>query len=781
MEKIEELINTIENQEKDKTRNDYFRYFRNWHWFVISVFAALAVALILYKSTPETYKVQSRLIIFAEENKISEELSFNEPRYNERSNISDEVGILSSYSVFRKAIENLNWKTSWYKSSFFSKTELYNAPFDVITQEDAVNLAGIPLKITILNDQEYLVAVNSKANINGVNQKISFKEKASFNKPFKNDYFHFSLSNRSGVTSENFSFVFNDESFLTSVYQKKVEITANPRESELVIVESQGEVPQKEADFLNELNKVFIEFDMDKRNRTSENSVQFIDEQTKEIKATLTKSEEEINNYRKTHGLMNLGQEANVIYTTLGDIESEKFDTEQKLEYYQNLKNIIGDPEKISQLSPPGFLQEQGNGLNEMLADLKDLYNRREVLALSVKEKSPDFVRLQNEIEITRSGIEESIGNLILNTQREKQNIDARYRNVQSRLSRLPESEKNLISMQRDYDVNNDLYNFLLQKKAEASITRASIAPQAKIIDPAQSAYAEKLGPKIIIFIFGGLFLGILIPFLFITISGFFNNKIESVNEIENASGIPVLDEIIHHKYKHPLPVFSHPRSGITESFRNLKVKVLNKIPEPGQKVISVNSMDSGEGKSFISANLAAALSLGNKKVLLVGTDLRNPSLHKTFEIHDGKGLGSYLNNEAEFDEIINPASSENLFFARSGEVPENPSELLESNRFEEFINTARDRFDYIVLDNAPLKLVPDANWTSRFSDIKLFTLRLNYSRKNEVYNINKHVSLTNLKNSFIVVNDTPMQAYGYGSRYWKRGYGKYNKKMRIA
>lgn len=782
MDKIEELINTIENQENDKTRNDYLRYFRNWPWFMVSVLLGLALALFLYEITPETYQVQSRLIVYGEENTISSELSFNEPRYGEKSNNSDQIGILNSFSVFSKTIENLDWKTTWYKKTTFSKIELYNnAPFDAITQEDAKNLTSVLLEITALNDKEYLIAANAEAFVNGVKQKVKFEDKAYFNQPYKNEYFHFSLSNRNGNSGEKYSFVFNNPNLLTSYYQKKVELIANPKESELVIIQSEGQNPQKEADFLNKLNKVFIQFGMEKKTQISENSVSFIEEQAKEVKDSLKKAEERINNYRKANGSMNLGQEANVVYETLSEIENEKYDAGQVLEFYQNLKNNIGNSEKINQISTPAFVQNSSSGLNEMLTELKNLYTRREVLTFSVKEKSPNYIRLEKKIEMVYAGIKESLDNLIFNAKREKQNIDSRFQTVQARLTQLPETEKNLISMQRDFDVNNELYNFLLKKKAEASISQASIAPQAKIIDPALSEYAVRLGPNLIIFVFSGIFLGLIIPFLLITLVGYFNTKIESEIEIESASKIPVLDEIIHHKYKDSLPILNHPHSGITESFRNLKVKVLNKIPEQHQKVISINSMISGEGKSFISANFAATLSLNKKRVLLVGTDLRNPSLNSVLDIQSGKGLSSFLSNESGFDDIIHSTSFENLFFVQSGAIPDNPSELLENEMFEQFVNIAREQFDYIVLDNAPLLLVPDANWTSRYSDINLFILRLNYSRKKEISNINKLIVNVGIKNSFLVVNDAPQKGYGYGSRYWKKGYGNYNKKMKIA
>lgn len=782
MEKIEELIDNLEKQEKDNTRSDYLKFLRHWPWFAVSCLVCLTICLILYKMTPETYQVQSRLLIYGEENKKSSELSFEEKRYTEKPNINDQIGILQSYSIFREAIKNLDWKTTWYKNGLFGKTELYkNEPFDVIEQSDASNLPNVMIDITALNDKEYLISVDAKTVIQGVEQLVQFKEKAYFNTPFRNDYFHFSLNNKKGEAGEKYSFVFNKENLLTAAYQKKVVLTANAKESQVVIIESKGQVPQKEADFLNELNNVFIRFGVEKISLTSENSVSFIDSQAVAVQQSLKIAEENLNNYKRSNQLMNLGQEANLVYSKLGDTESQKNEIDQVLQYYYNLRNNAGNSEKIGQISSPPFVRESNDGLNDMVTKLKELYTKREVLSMTVTKISPNYIQLEKEIQMARQGIEETLNNLISSTEREKQNIDSRYHSVQSRLTGLPEAEKNLISMQRDFDVNNELYNFLLKKKAEAAISQASIAPQAKVIDPALSEYAVRLGPNLLLYAFAGLFFGIVIPFILILLFGIFNNKIETVKEVESRLMVKILDEIIHHKYKSNLPVIEYPQSGITESFRSLKVKLLNKFQEPWQKVISINSLISGEGKSFISANFAAILSMSNKRVLLVGTDLRNPTLHLFLDTKAGDGLSSFLKNETDFDEIINKTSTPNLFFVQAGAVPQNPSELLENGRFEEFMNTARGQFDYIVLDNAPLLLVPDANLTTRYADISLFILRLNYSRKDEVSDINKIVENSGIKNAYVILNETPQKGYKYGSRYWKNGYGNYYKKMRVV
>jgi capsular exopolysaccharide synthesis family protein len=359
--------------------------------------------------------------------------------------------------------------------------------------------------------------------------------------------------------------------------------------------------------------------------------------------------------------------------------------------------------------------------------------------------------------------------------------MKGRYNTVQERLKKLPETEKKLIGIQREFDLNNELYTYMLQKKAESSISKASIAPEVQVIDPAMAEAAIKMGPSMIKTVFVGLFGGFMLPFAFITLIGFFNNKIETREEIEKGSHIPVLEGIIQHKYKVKLPVIIHPRSGIAESFRGLKSNLNAILEQPGAKVVSINSLIPGEGKSFISSNFSAILTKSNKKVLLIGADLHKPTLHQYFDMKETFGLSDYFKNEKSIEEIINPTYITNLSFIQAGPIPNNPSDLLDNTKFEQLVEVARRMFDFIIIDNAPILLVPDAILTSGFSDVSLFVLRIKHSHKDQIKQINKIVDFNRVKRAAIVINEAPDRGYGYGNKYWKKGYGEYKQKMSIA
>lgn len=318
----------------------------------------------------------------------------------------------------------------------------------------------------------------------------------------------------------------------------------------------------------------------------------------------------------------------------------------------------------------------------------------------------------------------------------------------------------------------------MLKKKAEASISLASSIPQVQVIDPAMTESAEQIGPSLPINMVAGFGLGFFIPFLFILISDAFNTKLDSFEEVEKLSKLPILDGIIHSNYKNGLPVIQNPHSGIAESFRILKINLKNILNSPAKKVLSINSLVPGEGKSFIAANLAAILSMGTneKKVLIVEGDLRKPKLNILFGDNKEIGLSTYLTNKNKIEEVIIQTPFANLYFVPAGEIPPNPTELLESGRFDSFIEEARSKFDYIIIDNAPISLVPDGLMTSKLADSSMFIIRLNFSKKRELKEIDKVVAVNSLKNPIIVLNDASRNRFGYGNKYGKNGYSNYIK-----
>ncbi len=784
MEKIEEIISLIDAHEKKETRNVFLKYLKKWPWFLLVCFIGVSLGYFVFKKSPNIYQVSSRILIKGEEKDLNNLLSFNNPMMamGKKTNVENQIGILQSYTLYKKALDNLNWETSWFHKELLYNKELYNnEPFELVLPPNAINAEDIMIELKALNEKEYLLKAEGETYLNGYKQTINIEKAVKFGQPYYDEFFSFTVNPKWGKVDEIYYLRFNNLNSLTKQYLRKTQIALEELNSELILITIEGENPQKEADFINELNNVFMQFGVENKSKNSENSMEFIDSQLSRIQTSLKSAEDNFSSYRRNNQVMNLGQEAQLVYAKLEEIENEQYLTELQYNYYTDLQQYLDDSKKIEEMVNPSVLGINDANLNGMLTRLMELYGRREVLSFSVQEKNPSLIVLEKEIKVTRDGLEETLKNQIKSTETKLSSMKERYSSIQERLKKLPETEKQLVGIQREFDLNNELYTYMLQKKAEASISKASIAPEVQVIDPAIVDAAIKVGPSMVKNVFAGLMGGFILPFVFITLVGFFNNKIETREEIEKSSHIPVLEGIIQHKYNTKLPVIQHPRSGIAESFRGLKSNLNAILEQPGAKVVSINSLIPGEGKSFISSNFSAILTKANKKVLLIGADLHKPTLHKYLDVQESFGLSNYFKNEKAIEEIITNTSVPNLQFIQAGPIPNNPSDLLDNSKFERLVDVARLMFDYIIIDNAPILLVPDAILTSSFSDVSLFILRINHSHKDQIKQINKVVDFNKVKRAAIVINDAPDRGYGYGNKYWKKGYGEYKNKMSIA
>jgi capsular exopolysaccharide synthesis family protein len=341
-------------------------------------------------------------------------------------------------------------------------------------------------------------------------------------------------------------------------------------------------------------------------------------------------------------------------------------------------------------------------------------------------------------------------------------------------IKKLPATERELITIQRDYEVNNTVYTFLLEKKAETGIARASNISDNKIIDRADIVNAVQIMPRTYRNNLKALLFGILVPGILISLLYYFNNKIIDNDDILKRTRAPVIGYISHSESIKEIAVVDKPGSSLAESFRAVRTSLRYLVKDNQHPVISITSTITSEGKTFISVNLAAIIAMLGKKVLLVGLDLRKPRIHKILDIDNNNGISIYLSNNCEYEEVIKGTPVENLFYATSGPVPPNPAELINSERMKIFIEKAKQEYDYIIIDTPPIAVVADTMLLSDFTDINLFIVRQRFSSKNTLELIEELYQGAKLKNMGIIVNDISLTGYyGYGLRYgYYKGYG---------
>ena len=775
-QEIENITYYPEQHNQYDFKKLFFRIIKKWYWFAISIFMGFFAAWLYSRYMPPEYSIQSSLIINEYESGIKR-LNLSPNQGNERVvNVmgQDHAGRLKSHFVSLNTLQSLGWNISWYQNTPLYGKDLYGRdPFKVILLSDKTNLKDIPVSITSISDSEFKVDVETTDSLKNT---IKFSQKCQFGEPFENKYFGFILEKFGSqiVSGKRFYFVINNLNNLALQYQKKLKVISNEKKPDMIELVLSENNAKRGVDFLNRLEQTYIEYGLDEKNRVAENTMKFIDNQLKSVTDSLSYSENKFTNFRTRTQSVDLNQSGGLAMQKQESLESEKAILESRLAYLRNLHDDINDSKQMKQVVVPSVFGITDQTLNTLVTKLSDLYSRREVLSFSVQEKAPSLILLDKEIQLTNSMLSKNINTLLTATETDLRNINRRAGGFSYQLSLLPKTEQQLSSLKRSFDLNNELYTYLLKMRAESAITYASNQPDVKVLDPARLETTKQTSPMTLLNYLIGMILGFLLPISIILFTDFINGSIQTKEEVEQTTRLPIAGMIIHNKGKKDMVVLENPRSNITESFRLLRTNLKYILNGEGKKVIAVQSSVSGEGKSFVSMNLASILAMNDFKVLLVGVDMRMSSLDKALKSTNKKGLSTYLSNQDRFEDVIENSSIDNLSFIPSGPVPPNPAELLENGNFENFMKEAKARFDYIILDSPPVSLVTDGIIAGRHADVNLFVIRFRYSNKEQIKLINELDSKKTLSNVALVLNDAIKENFGSGGYYNSRNKGYY-------
>lgn len=783
----DELLKLLDQKEPEPVdiKEILFKFLRYWHWFVIAGVLGVASAIIYNKYAPPGYSVSS-LVLVKEKSGDGMNLDdlFSSFQLKSDVKIENHIGVLTSFSLNRKVVENLRWYTSWYKDMPFGDYNLYgNEPYQIIIESPKDNLTNIPIFIKNLGDGTYSVKVDAKTLHHKTEISVDFEETGKFGEKFTNKYFSFILNelqpdNEELINEGDLYFVFNDLDLLALDYLKRLEISAVNKNADLIKMDLEGQSPAMEIAYLNELGHVYIQFGLSEKNLTSENTIEFIDKQLGAIVDTLKVAGNNFTNFRANNNVFDLEQKATLVLDKLVELDSKRSMIKMQYDYYQNLNTYLGDAEKLKKMIAPSVVGITDVGLNNMLLKINELYSKKEALSYSMEAKNPGIQMIDRELEYALKSLSENLKNLVINTQHELASVQEQIDRVNKELENYPKTEQELINIKRSFDLNNELYTFLLQKRAEAEITKASNIPDIKVLDEASPSTLEKTAPKKMLNLMISLVLFLAIPFVIIVIREYFDDTVKTKEDLQKLTSIPIAGSIIHNKFQSNgsvnIPVVDHPRSVIAESMRALRTNLDYFHPSKDPFVIGIHSVIPGEGKSFVSLNLATIISMNNKKVILVDADMRRPTLSTRLHMNEKEGLSTYLIGHHSLEQVIKKTEVENLDVILSGTIPPNPAELLGSPAFEQLVAKLKKVYDVILIDNAPSNMVTDGAIVRQFTNVDLFVVRQGYSHRKLIELINQLTDNNQQKKTGIVLNDVNHQKY-YGNYSYQYG-GYYHK-----
>jgi len=763
----------------------------NWHWFALSIFAGLFIAYLVNRYSEPIYSVTSSIIIRDDDNMRgftgAENLIQGLRLVKNTKSVQNEIGILKSYTLARRSIEELgNYFSITYVGvgrRGIKEAKLYkNCPFR-ITVDTSVGIPfNNPIYLTILSTKEYQIEIDGSLN---TKEKYRFGEWIKLNTiGFKVDLANFE-GYRSEFIGRTFYFINKSPNELANQYKNKINISLNDKRGSILSITSTGFVSQQEADYLNKLMDVYIRSGLEDKNRIAENTINFIDKQLIDVADSLKLAEQKLQNFRVNNKIIDLSAEGNLLFEKLKTFQDQKAGNEIKRRYYSYLFDYLQKRKNLKDIVAPSSLGVEDQQLSTLLGLISETYIQREELLLTTNSGSPALAQIDSRLANLNRTLIEKVSSLIEGNKISSQDIDAQLSSIEKEMLRIPGSERMLINTEREFDLMNKQYTYLLEKRAEAGIAKASNIADNKVLDYAIPENALLLKPNKKVNNLLGILMGIILPLSVILTINFLNDKIIDLKEIGRITTTPILGSVGHNKFDSELPVVEKPKSTLTESFRGIRTNLQFILHNPEQKVIVVTSTISGEGKTFITANLAAIIASTDKKVLIVGLDLRKPKLQRIFGQNVQMGLSTYLIGRDRVEDIIQPTNVENLFYAPSGPIPPNPAELIGGPKMNEFISWAKARFDYIVIDTPPIAIVTDALLAHRFANVTLFVIRFKYSNKDVLHFVESLNTTDDKKSVGIIINDLQHKrvygynygyAYTYGNSYGS-GYGYYNDK----
>jgi tyrosine-protein kinase Etk/Wzc len=754
-------------------------FISNWYWFAFALLLALGFAYAKNRYSDKIYTISSTLLIKDDQlGGGTTELGNIFPGVNafkNEQNLKNEIGILKSFMLnYRTMLELPSFHVSYIsigKRGIVESRIYSNAPFKVIYDSLNNQTLGLPITIKILSTLNYKIEIDGKTN---------FTKVLSFGERFNEMGFNFKIISQPGILTFNpgesnkYYFYFNDPSELANQYRSSLSVTPIDKDATLVTLSIDGFVPDQEADYLNKLMEVYLQQGLDVKNQKAEKTIEFINGQIGSISDSLRKAEGSLESFRLSNKIIDLSKEGTLIQNRLESYENENTSLLLQKKYYLYLQEYIKIKNTTGDIVSPGVMGVTNGSLERMVEQLAALQQEKSKLKINISEDLPAVTLIDNSIKDVKSMIAENIGSSMKSLENAIKDSELRIKEVEAEINKLPGTERKLINIQRKFDLNNTVYTYLLEKKAEAGIARASTVSDNRIIDRAESFNSSMVSPKFRQNYIMALTFGLLIPIILILLIDYLNNKIIDKKDVVRGTDAPVIGYISHNQYKSDIPVSAKPGSTLAESFRSVRTSLKYFIQEKEKPVIAVSSTISSEGKTFISINLATIIAMLGKKVLLVGLDLRKPRIHKVLETETGKGMSTYLCGDNKFEEIIQSTTIENLFYAPAGPVPPNPAELIETEKMKDFIEQAKKEFDYIIIDTPPIAIVTDALLIAPYVNMYLLVVRQRYTSKNTLELIQELYKNGTLKNLGIVINDINLSGYyGYGLRYgYSMGYG---------
>ncbi len=761
----------VESQEKNVFGQLWFKYFPYWPLFLILFVLGIAGAwlYIRYKTTP--FYIASASILVKDEKKGQDESKMLEA-LNQLSTtkiIENEIEVIKSRELLYRVAKKLHLYAPLYEKGKIKRKSAYSSSPIIVQAKSPDSLtqqAGDVYYDIDSAGTKVIIGTNTFPLNEWVNTPygtLKFVPQNLIKKPTEGPLY--------------FNLV--DPKLIATYLQGSLQASSVSKLSSVINLKFTDENSRRAEDVLNALVLSYSEAALNDKNTLAANTLYFVEERLKIVEKDLDSIEQKLQQYKANSGAIDISSQGTLFLENVSTLSQKIGDVNVQLDVLKQVEDYVKSKDKTAGIVP-STVGVNDPLLTQLVNKLYDYELEYEKLSKTTAPNNPMALSLRDQIEKIKPSILENINSQKAGLNTSRNNLNALNNRFSSMLSSIPQKERDLVEISRQQSIKSSVYNFLLQKKEETAMALSSSIADSRIVDRALAIGPISPGKKIYIM---ATLLSFVLGIGLVTANEMLKRTILFRHEIEAYTSIPVIGEIVYDKSGEPIVFGDGKRTFIAEQFRNLRTSLPYIGLKNDKKKLLVTSTVSGEGKSFIVVNLAISLALAGKKVVVLEFDLSDPTLCQKLNFTNiNMGLTDFLTGQAEPEEVIRRTSiNENLFIMPAGvNLPNNPSELILSDKVPELLQYLSEIFDFIIVDSAPVGLLTDAYILSSHCDATLYVIRHRHTRKISVQRLDENNKINELKNIAIVFNGVKSRGFsknGYGYGY---GYGYIQDEKRV-
>ncbi len=747
---------------------------------LVWVFGVMLITIISAKIylnyTPQVY--QARSILQLEANDAANKVLNVNPLLSEESSLEAKVELIRSKLLIKQSLNNIPLEIGYYAIGEILTNEHYLlSPYRVeIIERKTGSIEETPVAVLYRNGEFQLtlggevydhIRPNETVDLPWLSFKMVVIDEAELMKLSDEYELFFKLNNANNLVAR---------------FSNSMDVRILNNTAKTIQISVKDNNPYIARDVVSALANEFIRFDLEKRQRSDDKILAFIDNQIDTVFDRLKSSEVILNNYKQENKISDLSKISGVYLDRLNDLENRLIALEVENRLLNEVESLTNKPlEDVSvyNIVPLIAGSKYEKSLTRLLDNLNALAIRREEALFTVTEDNNIVASLEYQIGIQKDVILQTILSIREKINTEAADVNLKLREIEDVYFDLPSKELEYARLNRLFTINEKYYTMLLEKRIEYQISKEGFVTQNQILEEARVPF-QAIYPKKNTVAFGFVLAGLIIGFLIITVKYLLHNKISSLNEINSLSNATISTLGVVPMYKESIPVSmllvnGQPRSLFAEAFRNIRTNLQFISATEGPKVAAVTSTISGEGKTLIAINLAGIVAFSGKKVILLDLDMRKPKINKGFGVDNAYGMSTVLIGKSSVKDAIRKSEQEGLDFITAGPIPPNPSELIISERMKEIIEELKTEYDMVVIDTPPVGLVTDGVTLIKNADYPLYIFRADYSKKHFVQNVDRLINENGISSLSVVLNgiDLDRSRYGYNYGYgYSYGYG---------